>query len=328
MSAAEHGTDGSGAYVLEFSSEGPDHPVVDRLEVPSFASLHDLHEDIQACFGWPDSRAHAFVCDGTCYGTPCDAVPEWEDETLVPLSDLEGSRIDYYYDFAAGHHAIVQFIGHANDAAGWSRPVAGGCDADEVEGRLQTRMAQGIRDAGNTIPMASGVPMMALMTVLLGQPLPLAVDVRAMVPVTIGGSSGSDPSRISPEDAAADPDRYAIVFEDASSVPTDVAKGFLESHGLPVPSTDDFDAFMDLASGTAAEAGLMREWDESFLPGIMRRFYDSANGKGLYFMDAVRDPEPDEVLSWRLLDIDGRMSCGNDLMDLLDGYVGSAGRRS
>lgn len=309
MCMVGQGTRKSGAYIVELTPDGPRQQAPAEIAVPTFSSLHDLHNDIQACFGWPDSCAHAFICSGKEYAVPDAAVPGLADETVTPLSDMEGVCMNYYYDFTAEHHVKVRLVDHVEESVGWSRPASRGCpDGDGIGDRLCMRMAQGVRDAANSVMVPSGIPAMALMMTLVGQPLPLTVDLHAMMPVMIGGSGADDPSHVSPEDAAADPGRYAVILDDASSVPILVAKRFLESHGLRIPPCDDFDTFIDASSKTAEDADLMQEWDESFLPGILRLIYDSSRMAGLYFMDAGRGPGPEEILSWGLTDACERMS--------------------
>jgi hypothetical protein len=80
-------------------------------------TLADLHEYIQAAFGWDNYHLHQFDIDGNHYGPPAsddfDCGEDTQDETDVLLSNLipkSGckSRWIYEYDFGDGwRHAVV-----------------------------------------------------------------------------------------------------------------------------------------------------------------------------------------------------------------------------
>src|SRR5262245_23227896 len=64
---------------------GTDPPVWRRLELASDLFLDDMHEIIQAAFGWTDSHLHGFGCGPTYYS------PETE-YYLCPFSVGEGDE--------------------------------------------------------------------------------------------------------------------------------------------------------------------------------------------------------------------------------------------
>lgn len=87
-----------------------------RIQVPD-CTLSDLHEYIQAAFGWENCHLHQFEIDGVQYSQPApdgdDFDMDFEDETDVPLSKLlpkssRKARWIYEYDFGDGwRHEIV-----------------------------------------------------------------------------------------------------------------------------------------------------------------------------------------------------------------------------
>ncbi len=90
-----------------------------RVQVPD-CTLADLHEYIQAAFGWWNYHLHQFDIDGERYGTPApddmDFGLEMIDETGVTLSSLipksgRKSRWVYEYDFGDGWRHEVLFEG-------------------------------------------------------------------------------------------------------------------------------------------------------------------------------------------------------------------------
>jgi hypothetical protein len=94
-------------------------PVWRRIQVPD-GTLADLHEYIQAAFGWWNYHLHQFQIDGERYGPPApdgmDFGLEMIDETGVTLSKLipksgRKSRWVYEYDFGDGWRHEVLFEG-------------------------------------------------------------------------------------------------------------------------------------------------------------------------------------------------------------------------
>jgi hypothetical protein len=90
-----------------------------RIQVPD-CTLADLHEYIQAAFGWWNYHLHQFGIDGERYGPPApdgmDFGLEMIDETAVTLGKLvpksgRKSRWVYEYDFGDGWRHEVLFEG-------------------------------------------------------------------------------------------------------------------------------------------------------------------------------------------------------------------------
>ena len=94
-------------------------PIWRRIQVPD-RTLADLHEYIQAAFGWWNYHLHQFIIDGERYGPPApddmDFGLEMIDETDVTLGKLipksgRKSRCVYEYDFGDGWRHEVVFEG-------------------------------------------------------------------------------------------------------------------------------------------------------------------------------------------------------------------------
>jgi hypothetical protein len=90
-----------------------------RIQVPD-CTLVDLHEYIQAAFGWENYHLHQFEIDGVRYSQPApdgeDFDMEFEDETDVLLSKLlpkssRKARWIYEYDFGDGWRHEILFEG-------------------------------------------------------------------------------------------------------------------------------------------------------------------------------------------------------------------------
>jgi hypothetical protein len=90
-----------------------------RIQVPD-CTLVDLHEYIQAAFGWWNYHLHQFDIDGERYSQPApdgdDFEMDFKDETDVRLSRLipksgRPSRWIYEYDFGDGWRHEVLFEG-------------------------------------------------------------------------------------------------------------------------------------------------------------------------------------------------------------------------
>ncbi len=109
-----------GSYRVRLTLCDSDPPIVREIAVPKFATLFDLHNNIQSCFGWSDYHMHVFSYGGDEFGIPSDDFPDWEDETLVPLSDFEDDELDYNYDFGDDWHINVEILGDAPNDRGWT----------------------------------------------------------------------------------------------------------------------------------------------------------------------------------------------------------------
>ncbi|MBV8772236.1 MAG: plasmid pRiA4b ORF-3 family protein [Deltaproteobacteria bacterium] len=76
-------------------------PIWRRLEVPSRASLRELHHAIQAAMGWGDQHLYAFEVDGRQYGDPARVDDVTDDTQLTVLGIMRSGvkRFNYIYDF-------------------------------------------------------------------------------------------------------------------------------------------------------------------------------------------------------------------------------------
>ena len=97
-------------------------PAVTRvIDVPSSATLPELHELLQAAIGWTNSHLHQFVTPQATYGMVIPGEERWpedqRDETGSRLADL-GTEFEYLYDFGDGWTHDVEVLGRGGPAPG------------------------------------------------------------------------------------------------------------------------------------------------------------------------------------------------------------------
>jgi hypothetical protein len=106
-------------YQVKVSLRGARPPIWRRLRLPAAATLGDVHDVIQAAFGWTDSHLHAFEVGGRRYSHPdfglSDLEDRFADEAKARLCDVvpaSGGRLRYTYDFGDGweHELVVEEI--------------------------------------------------------------------------------------------------------------------------------------------------------------------------------------------------------------------------
>ncbi|MGN0098131.1 MAG: plasmid pRiA4b ORF-3 family protein [Candidatus Methanomethylophilaceae archaeon] len=84
------------AFKLKMVLRGSNPKITRTVAIPENASFRDLHLTIQAVMGWYDYHLHVFMIGGTEIGDPEE---DFEDEMAIPLSEYEGTKILYNYDF-------------------------------------------------------------------------------------------------------------------------------------------------------------------------------------------------------------------------------------
>jgi len=111
-------------------------PITRTLELPMDLNLAQLHEVLQATFGWTDSHLHQFDIGGLTYGAP-----EFDEDgcthrqifeaTSVRLADFT-IRYDapvtilYEYDFGDGWTHVLKLTAHPREAGvKYPRCIAG-----------------------------------------------------------------------------------------------------------------------------------------------------------------------------------------------------------
>ncbi|OMC38999.1 hypothetical protein A5740_02870 [Mycobacterium sp. GA-1841] len=106
---------------LRVTMQGVEPAVTRVIDVPTSATLPELHNLLQAALGWTDSHLHQFVTAETTYGVEMPGMDVWpddqrdEDEAL--LADL-GPRFEYLYDFGDGWTHDVEVLGPGDAAPG------------------------------------------------------------------------------------------------------------------------------------------------------------------------------------------------------------------
>ncbi|MEU6718006.1 plasmid pRiA4b ORF-3 family protein [Nonomuraea sp. NPDC046802] len=100
-------------------------PVWRRIQVPSAASLLDLHNVIQIVMGWQNFHLHLFAKGWDEYG---DNAASESDVRLAGLLPGPGEHLAYRYDFGDcwDHDLVVEKIHRAAPKAVYPRCSAGG----------------------------------------------------------------------------------------------------------------------------------------------------------------------------------------------------------
>ena len=105
-------------YQIKVTLEGCKPPIWRRLLVRSDITLGDLHDIVQAAFGWWDYHLHQFIVGRTYYGEPDPEYSDYvdmhdeQDVTLAKITAGEGFKFRYEYDFGDSwlHQVLVEKI--------------------------------------------------------------------------------------------------------------------------------------------------------------------------------------------------------------------------
>lgn len=78
------------AFIIRLDAHiiGIEPPITRTLELPVSLNFAQLHEVLQAAFGWTDSHLHQFIIGGITIGAP-----EFDEDELFDLRILEASEI-------------------------------------------------------------------------------------------------------------------------------------------------------------------------------------------------------------------------------------------
>lgn len=121
-----------GIFQLKITLRDITPPIWRQLHVPAASSLAQVHEVIQAAFGWWNYHLHQYIVDGEHIGVPdpeyADELPPTKDERDVTLRDLLGAKtIVYEYDFGDSWNHIIEIerVG-LNPAPGVTYPMCTG----------------------------------------------------------------------------------------------------------------------------------------------------------------------------------------------------------
>ena len=78
-------------------------PIWRRILLPRELNFAQLHEVIQAAFGWTDSHLHQFVVGGIFVGAP-----EFdEDRKILEATEIALRDLDFYYVPPSSHHVRI-----------------------------------------------------------------------------------------------------------------------------------------------------------------------------------------------------------------------------
>lgn len=113
-----------------------DPPIRRTLELPKTLNLAQLHEVLQASFGWTDSHLHQFDIGGLSYGAPEFDEGDWSDRRTFEASDVRladfSLSVDvpiilfYEYDFGDSWIHVIELTVKPREAgANYPRCIAG-----------------------------------------------------------------------------------------------------------------------------------------------------------------------------------------------------------
>lgn len=103
-----------------------------RIQLPSSATLGELHQAIQIAFAWDDDHLHAFTVGRRQYGDPYfDAEYDEDDVNLADVFAHTRKPITYTYDFGDNwrHDIVVEQTAHTDPDTTYPVCVAGRGDA-------------------------------------------------------------------------------------------------------------------------------------------------------------------------------------------------------
>lgn len=125
-------------------------PAINRtLELPRSLNFAQLHEVLQAAFGWTDSHLHQFILGGLVVGAPEMIEDSFEgprvlEATEISLKDLifphiaePSLDITYQYDFGDDwNHSLILRPSQSQEGARYPRCIGGsrGCPPEDVGG--------------------------------------------------------------------------------------------------------------------------------------------------------------------------------------------------
>ncbi len=116
-------------HTVKVVLRGSSPPIWRRLQVPSAATLEDLHEDIQLAFGWDGYHGWDFRTGIARYGDPRDefCAQSADAVTLGQVAPALGARFLYTYDFGDcwEHDILVEDVAPAEPGVAYPRCAAG-----------------------------------------------------------------------------------------------------------------------------------------------------------------------------------------------------------
>ena len=120
---------GRAIHKIKVSLQGSRPPIWRRLEVPSGITLRQLHDVIQAAFGWQDYHLWMFETAVGRYGIADRELGHRDagKARLAEVAVVAGSRLGYTYDFGDSwdHDILVEAVGDAEPGVGYPRCLAG-----------------------------------------------------------------------------------------------------------------------------------------------------------------------------------------------------------
>jgi hypothetical protein len=120
-------------YQLKVTLLGWRPPIWRRVLVPSITTLGELHQVVQALFGWDGDHLHVFDSGARRYSDPCWSLEETGDEFRTRLASVLPApkrKIIYTYDLGAGWRHEIALEKVVDREAGPVHPVCVGFGGD------------------------------------------------------------------------------------------------------------------------------------------------------------------------------------------------------
>lgn len=114
---------------IKVTLRGSRPPIWRRLEVPSSATLQQVHHIVQEAFGWQDSHLWVFETPAGDFGIP-DPELGYRSAAAKKLRDVApqaADRVRYTYDFGDGweHDVLVEAVHPAEPSTIYPRCLTG-----------------------------------------------------------------------------------------------------------------------------------------------------------------------------------------------------------
>jgi hypothetical protein len=120
---------GRAVHQIKVTLRGSRPPIWRRLEVPSGITLRQLHDVIQAAFGWQDYHMWVFDTALGRYGIADRDLGHRSAGTkkLADVAPVAGGRVGYTYDFGDNweHDILVEAVTDRQPEVAYPRCVAG-----------------------------------------------------------------------------------------------------------------------------------------------------------------------------------------------------------
>jgi len=127
-----------------------DPPIWRRLLLPKDLNFAQLHEIIQAAFGWTDSHLHQFIVGGLVVGAP-----EFDEDGFLERQVFEATEV-FLHDLDLYHMPDLKILYEYDFGDSWRHWIQFENEIPRVEGEIYPLLVDGARhrppeDVGSTM---------------------------------------------------------------------------------------------------------------------------------------------------------------------------------